>query len=97
VRKFAHSGMAKFAESDVCELRRTPFSRTSENPQNANFVEFYKGEVRRIPIPRTTVNKGKKKGRSYDAPALGLMDSLLCYSVVSSTQPPPVVLPVVVP
>jgi hypothetical protein len=43
------------------------------------------------------VNKGKAKGRSYDAPALGLMDSLLCYSVVSSTQPPPVVLPVVVP
>src|SRR5215208_5932313 len=33
--------------------------RTSENPQNANFVEFYKGEVRRIPIPRTSVNKGK--------------------------------------
>jgi hypothetical protein len=26
-----------------------------------NFVEFYKGEVRRIPIPRTRVNKGKKR------------------------------------
>jgi hypothetical protein len=33
------------------------FSPTSENPQNANFVEFYKGEVRRIPIPRTPVNR----------------------------------------
>ena len=32
--------------------------RTSENPQNANFVEFYEGEVRRIPIPRTPVNRG---------------------------------------
>jgi hypothetical protein len=32
--------------------------RTSENPQNANFVEFYEREVRRIPIPRTWVNKG---------------------------------------
>jgi hypothetical protein len=40
VRKFAHSGMAKFAESDVCELRRTPFSRTSENPQKAKFAKF---------------------------------------------------------
>jgi hypothetical protein len=24
-------------------------------------------ELPRIPLPRTTVNKGKKKGRSYDA------------------------------
>ena len=65
-----------------------------------NFSEFHKSEVQlpRIPIPRTTVNKGKAKGRGCYAPALGLiMDSLLCYSVVSSTQPPPVVLPVVVP
>jgi hypothetical protein len=30
----------------------------------ANFREHPKGEVRRILIPRTTVNKGKKKGRS---------------------------------
>jgi hypothetical protein len=30
-------------------------------------------ELPRIPIPRTRVNNGKKKGRSYDAPAL-----LLC-------------------
>jgi hypothetical protein len=27
-------------------------------------------ELPRIPIPRTPVHKGKKKGRSYDAPAL---------------------------
>src|SRR5215217_7409141 len=35
--------------------------RTSESAQNANFVEFYKSEVqlRRIPIPRTSVNRGK--------------------------------------
>jgi hypothetical protein len=40
--------------------------RTSENSAYAKFAEFYnyKGEVqlRRIPIPRTSVNKGKKKG-----------------------------------
>jgi hypothetical protein len=34
--------------------------RTSENAQKANFVEFYKSELRRIPIPRTPVNKGKR-------------------------------------
>jgi hypothetical protein len=32
--------------------------RTSENSIKAKFAEFYKGEVRRIPIPRTPVNKG---------------------------------------
>src|SRR5215208_643251 len=36
-------------------LPRNPISRSSA------------GEVRRIPFPRTTVNKGKKKSRSYDA------------------------------
>src|SRR5215213_7507234 len=34
---------------------------SSENDQNANFGEFYECEVRRIPIPRTPVNKGKKR------------------------------------
>src|SRR5215212_11633609 len=43
--------------------------RTSENPQNANFVEFYEREVRRIPIPRTRVNKGIRKGRGLTVPA----------------------------
>jgi hypothetical protein len=62
--------------------------RTSENRQC---------EVRRIHIPRTRVNKGKRKGRGSNAPALGLMDSLLCYVTSSSWQPPPVVFPVVVP
>jgi hypothetical protein len=37
--------------------------RTSENAQNAYFVEFYKGEVLRIPILGTSVNKGDEKGR----------------------------------
>ena len=35
-----------------------------------NFRESPKGEVRRIPIPRTPVNKGKRKDQSYYAPAL---------------------------
>jgi hypothetical protein len=29
-----------------------------------NFVELRQREVRRIPLPRTPVNKGKMKGRS---------------------------------
>jgi hypothetical protein len=35
----------------------------------ANFREIVIGEVQlpRIPIPRTSVNKGKKEDRSYDA------------------------------
>jgi hypothetical protein len=32
--------------------------RTAENPVNTKFAESPKGEVRRIPIPRTPVNKG---------------------------------------
>src|SRR5215216_7487368 len=36
--------------------------RTSENALNANFVELRLCEVRRIPIPRTPVNKGIKRG-----------------------------------
>jgi hypothetical protein len=41
------------------------FLRTSENSVYANFAESPKGELRRIPIPRTSVNKGKRKGRGY--------------------------------
>jgi hypothetical protein len=32
-----------------------------------NFGELRKNEVRRISIPRTPVNKGRKKGRSCDS------------------------------
>src|SRR5215218_1358324 len=35
-----------------------------------NFAESPKGEVRRIPIPRTSVNKGKRKGWVLRDPAL---------------------------
>jgi hypothetical protein len=38
----------------------------------ANFAECPKSEVRRISIPRTPVNKGRKNGRScYYAPIPG--------------------------
>src|SRR5215212_1197814 len=40
--------------------------RTSENSLKANFRECPKGEVRRIPIPRTPVNKGKKEKKGRD-------------------------------
>jgi hypothetical protein len=33
------------------------FEGTSQNSVNANFGETPKGEVRRIPLPRTPVNK----------------------------------------
>src|SRR5215208_7186596 len=36
----------------------------------ANFLELRHGEVRRIHLPRTPVNKGKKKGRGMEALAL---------------------------
>ena len=37
----------------------------------AKFTEFHKAEVRhlRITLPRTSVNKGKTKGRSFVASA----------------------------
>jgi len=35
--------------------------RTSENCSYANFVELRQFELRRIPIPRTSVNKGERK------------------------------------
>jgi len=34
----------------------------SENSVNANFAEIPKGEVRRIPIPRTPVNRLLSRG-----------------------------------
>src|SRR5918995_5076849 len=37
---------------------------TSENSVKAKFAESQKGEVRKIPLPRTPVNKGKKGGRA---------------------------------
>src|SRR5215204_786906 len=42
--------------------RRNSGSPTSENSEKANFGEFRKAEVllRRIPLPRTRVNKGKQ-------------------------------------
>jgi hypothetical protein len=36
----------------------------------AYFLELLTGEVRRIPLLGTSVNKGKKKGRGCYAPAL---------------------------
>jgi hypothetical protein len=40
-------------------------TRTFENPAAANFLELRQREVRRIPLPGTRVNEGKKKGRDY--------------------------------
>src|SRR5215216_5033042 len=37
---------------------------TSDSPAAPNFRELRMGELLRIPLPRTRVNKGRKKGRS---------------------------------
>jgi hypothetical protein len=42
-----------------------------------NFVELRNGEVPRIHLPRTRVNKGTNKGRSYDTLALVVHCALL--------------------
>src|SRR5215213_651180 len=55
----------------VYELPRIMVRRTSENSVYANFGESCLGELRREPLPRTPVNKGKKReGRSIVALAL---------------------------
>ena len=42
----------------------------------ATFGESPKGEVRRNPIPRTTVNNGMKKGRACPKPRPSARDAL---------------------
>src|SRR5829696_4004451 len=59
-----------------------------------NFREYLTCEVRRIPLPRTWVNRGKKKGRGCVlAPALGIppLESGGVYAplvVVAAPAPP---------
>jgi hypothetical protein len=43
-----------------------PWVLSAEHRGHAYFRELRKGEVRRIPIPRTSVNKCKKKGRRLE-------------------------------
>src|SRR5215218_9533306 len=56
---------ANFLELHQCEVRRNREIRssTSQNSFNANFGESPKGEVRRIHLLGSWVNKGKKEGR----------------------------------
>src|SRR5215207_3492911 len=51
-------------------LRTQYILRNFREPLQPNFGEPRRGEVRRISLPRTRVNKGKKKGRSVVAPPL---------------------------
>ena len=55
-------------------------TETSENAVYANFGESPEGELRRIPIPRTPVNKGK--GRVFAIEYVS-RDSV-CYERVAS-------------
>src|ERR687898_1512890 len=55
----------------VCAPQHQGSARTSENSVYANFRESPKGEVRRIPIPGSWMNKGKSRLGLLLAPAFG--------------------------
>ena len=59
-----------------------------------NFVELRNGEVRRIPIPRTRVNKGKKKGPRLlePRPFASYAYHYSLYSKLAYCEEPPVLL-----
>src|SRR5215208_8341377 len=50
-------------------------ARTFDTSEKGEFRELRKGEVLRIPLPRTSVNKGKRTGRGFYTSALSF-DSL---------------------
>ena len=57
---------ANSRERRASELRRTPYTRSSQNSDKAKFAEFAKGEVRRIRNKRrwTSCATGYEKGRA---------------------------------
>src|SRR5215204_301818 len=57
----------------------------------ANFVELRKGEVRRIPLPRTPVNKGKR--RAWMSSPCSQILSFALNVLPSSRRTPPRVVP----
>src|SRR5215208_498939 len=59
---------------------------------NLDFREHLLDEVRRIPIPRTPVNKVKVKGRDLRAPPLRYGFRALPYSKLAHREEPPVLL-----
>ena len=67
---------AIFLGDSLHEFPRTPSMRTSQNFSYANFVERRYGELPRIPIPRTRVNKGMKEGRGLGQPRPSARDAL---------------------
>ncbi len=65
-RRAGGGGLAQAAGGEP-EAEGGGSSRTSASSR-LNFRAIPKGEVRRRPIPRTPVNKGKKKGRDCYTP-----------------------------
>src|SRR5918995_3207088 len=69
-------------------IRHTPlclYIRTCIGPGlcimlDVNFSELCLGEVRRVCLPRTSVNKSKKKGRSLFAPGPSALSQMLTSS-----------------
>src|SRR5829696_7844685 len=56
-----------WASEPVERLQTLRVLRMGGRPSHLIFVELPKGEVRRIPIPRTRVNKDKKRGSEPDS------------------------------
>jgi hypothetical protein len=57
----------------------------------SNFGELRHGEVRRIPLPRTRVNKGMKKGRDYSESAPSFWGALRLHAskrILALENPP---------
>ena len=57
----AHLELAPLMFPRGCRI--LPGKHLDKYSGGANFSELRRGEVRRIPLPRTPVNKGMKKGR----------------------------------
>ena len=64
-----HHTLGNYGEADLSPVRSWVLDRVGHQPTSwarafANFREFRDGEVRRILLLSTWVNKGKKKGRA---------------------------------
>src|SRR5215207_4070844 len=68
---------ANFLERRYAEVRRTLSMRSSQNSFKANFRECPEDELLRIPLPRTRVNRGKRKGRHVICPGPPNTDTTL--------------------
>jgi hypothetical protein len=67
IYRMGHLWLSTWHIFGVCQVAK----KQSAARSSANFSERRKAEVRGIAIPRTPLNRGKKKDRGCYAPALG--------------------------